>query len=178
VPDKNLVETVDFRTGKTTEFLMRPPWIAEDEAVATPADRAFHVSIGDGLEWGVYKPGFQYPRRLAADKRGTAVWVPNYWGRNLARIDINSKQVTYYKLPINTHPYFAKVDKNHVVWMNSESDDRVMSFDPRSQEWALYRLPINGCESRNLTIDDRTGDVWVACFRASKIIRLQFRETQ
>lgn len=171
----NLVETTNFETGKTTEIRMRPPWIAEDEAVATPADRAFHVSV-QGVDWGTYKPGFQYPRRLSADKNGTAIWVPDYFGRNLARIDIKSKQVTYYKLPVDVHPYFVDVGKNHVVWIGSESDDRLLSFDPDLQQWTVYRLPINGCESRNINVDKNTGDVWVGCYRASKIFRFQFRD--
>jgi streptogramin lyase/mono/diheme cytochrome c family protein len=172
----NLVETVNVQTGKTTEILMRPPWIADEQAIATPADRAFQVTVG-GVTWGTYKPGFQFPRRIGADKNGTAIWVPNYFGRNLARIDIESKQVTYYKLPVDVHPYFVDVDKNHVVWIGSESDDRLLSFDPGLQQWTVYRLPINGCESRNINVDQRTGDVWVACYRASKIFRFQFRNT-
>lgn len=174
VPHLNLVETANARTGKTTEILMHPPWIAEEQAIATPADRAFHVSV-EGVGWGTYKPGFQYPRRLGADKNSTAIWVPNYFGRNLAKIDIESKQVTYYKLPVDLHPYFVDVDKNHVVWISSQSDDRLLSFDPGTQQWTVYRLPINGCESRGMNVDKRTGDVWVACYRASKIFRFQFR---
>jgi streptogramin lyase len=177
VPHLNLVETVNAQTGKTTEIRMHPPWIAEEQALATPADRSFQVTVG-GVTWGTYKPGFQYPRRLGADKNGTAVWVPDYFGRNLAKIDIESKQVTYYKLPVDLHPYFVDVAKNHVVWIGSESDDRVLSFDPSSQQWTVYRLPINGCESRNINVDQRTGDVWVGCYRASKIFRIQLRNTQ
>jgi virginiamycin B lyase len=175
VPHLNLVETANPQTGKITEIRMRPPWIAEEEAVATPADRAFHVSV-QGVGWGTYKPGFQYPRRIGADKNGTAIWVPDYFGRNLAKIDILSKQVTYYKLPVDVHPYFVDVGKNHVVWIGSESDDRLLSFDPGSQQWTVYRLPVNGCESRNINVDKRTGDVWVGCYRASKIFRFQFRD--
>ncbi len=174
VPDLDLVEMADVRTGKTREFKMRPPWAAEDESLATPEDRAFRVPIGGGRDWGVFKPGAQYPRRLGADKHGTSVWVPNYLGRNLARIDVATKQITYYRLPLNVHPYFAKVDKNHVVWMNSQSDDRVLSFDSKTKRWTIYRLPINGCESRNISVDDRHGDVWVPCYRASKVFRLHF----
>jgi streptogramin lyase len=175
VPTLNLVETVDAHTGKTTAIAIRPPWVAQEEALATPADRAFEVDIGGGETWGVYKPGFQYPRRLAADKSGTAIWVPNYFGRNLAKIDVRSKQVTYYRLPIDVHPYFVNVDSHHVVWINSESDDRVLSFEPQSEQWTVYRLPTNGCESRNINVDTRTDDVWLACYRASKIFRLRSR---
>jgi streptogramin lyase len=155
------VEMADPKTGEAHTFIMRPPW-ADEEAVARSGD-----------PWA--NPGKQFPRRLGADKNGTAVWVPNYYGRNLAKIDIKSKAVTYYKIPFGLHPYFVTVAKNHVVWMNLMSDDRVAAFDPQLDQWTLYRLPVNGCESRNITVDDRTGEVWVPCFRASKVFRLQFR---
>ena len=83
--------------------------------------------------------------------------------------------MTYYRLPIDVHPYFVQVDRNHVVWINSESDDRVLSFDPATQHWDIYRLPINGCESRNINVDQKRGDVWLACYRAAKIFRIRPR---
>lgn len=33
----------------------------------------------------------------------------------------------------------------------------------------------DGCETRNIAVDDRRGDIWVPCFKASKVARLQFR---
>lgn len=81
-------------------------------------------------------------------------------------------QVTYYRLPIDLHPYFVNVDNQHVVWITSESDDRLLSFNPQSQQWTVYRLPTNGCESRNINVDRRTRDSSLPCYRTSKIFRL------
>jgi streptogramin lyase/mono/diheme cytochrome c family protein len=174
-PLQDRVQMADAKTGRVTEFVMRPPWAdAEESAATTEADRALLVQYLGGMQWHGIKAGVQYPRRLGADKRGTAIWIPNWWGKNLARIDTRTKEVTYHKPPIDVQPYFAAVDRNHVVWINLTNDDHVASFEPSSQQWTFYRLPINGCESRHISVDDRTGSVWVPCYRASKVLRLQF----
>ena len=166
----------DPRTGESTEFIMRPPWMADRENVMTPEDRAFYESVG-ALHWGGINsvPGAQAPRRLGADRNGDTVWVPNYLGMNLAKINIRTHETTYYPLPINGNPYFVVVDKNHNVWANLLSDDRVAKFNPQTEEWTIYQLPSIGCESRNIAVDDIRGDIWVPCYRTSRVARLQFR---
>jgi streptogramin lyase len=164
------------RTGESTEFVMRPPWMADRENVMTPDDRRFYESVG-ALNWGGINsvPGAQAPRRLGADRNGDTVWVPNYLGMNLARINIRTHEVTYYRLPINGNPYFVVVDKHHNVWANLLSDDRVVKLDPATEEWTIYQLPSIGCETRNIAIDDIRGDIWVPCAATSRVARLQFR---
>ena len=166
----------DPRTGESTEFIMRPPWMADRENVMTPADRNFYESVG-ALNWGGINsvPGAQAPRRLGADRNGDTVWVPNYLGMNLAKINIRTHETTYYPLPINGNPYFVVVDKNHQVWTNLLSDDRVVKLDPATEEWTIYQLPSIGCETRNIAVDDIRGDIWVPCARTSRVARLQFR---
>ena len=166
----------DPRTGESTEFIMRPPWMADRENVMTPADRTFYESVG-ALNWGGINsvPGAQAPRRLGADRNGDTVWVPNYLGMNLAKINIRTHETTYYPLPINGNPYFVVVDKNHQVWTNLLSDDRVVKLDPATEEWTIYQLPSIGCETRNIAVDDIRGDIWVPCARTSRVARLQFR---
>ncbi len=166
----------DPRTGERTEFIMRPPWMADRESLMTPDDQAFYESVG-ALLWGGINsvPGAQAPRRLGADRRGDTVWVPNYLGMNLARIDIRTHEVTYHALPINGNPYFAVVDKDHNVWANLLSDDRVVKLDPATGACTIYQLPSLGCETRNIAVDDIRGDIWVPCARTSRVARLQFR---
>ncbi len=166
----------DPRTGESTEFIMRPPWMADRENVMTPDDRRFYESVG-ALSWGGINsvPGAQAPRRLGADRNGDTVWVPNYLGMNLARINIRTHETTYYPLPINGNPYFVVVDKDHNVWANLLSDDRVVKLNPATEEWTIYQLPSIGCETRNIAVDDLRGDVWVPCARTSRVARLQFR---
>ena len=172
----DIVNKADVKTGKTYEFRMRPPSSSDREPLTTPAEREFYESIG-ALSWGHVNtvPGVQGPRRMGADRNGTAVWVPLYYGMAVAKIDIKTHKVTHYPLPISAHPYFLVVDKNHMVWTNLMSDDRVAKFDPKMERWTFYKLPAIGCGMRHISVDDLRGDVWVPCSRGGKAVRLQFR---
>jgi len=117
-------------------------------------------------------PYGQQPRRLGADKRGDVVWVPNNAASNLAKINIHTLDTKYY--PVEGNPYFVTVDKESNVWTNLFIDAKVGRFNPRTEQWTYYTLP-SRCESRNISVDDIRGDVWVPCANTSRVIRLQFR---
>jgi streptogramin lyase len=171
----DILTMVDIKTGKSHEVPLNPPGAAERAELATPADREFYEEVG-ALKWSHINtvPGAIGPRRLGADKNGNSVWVPLFHSAAIANVDIKSRKATYYPLPFDSTPYFLVVDKNHVVWTNLLTDDRVARFDPKTEAWTFYRLPTHGCETRNIAVDDVRGDVWVPCIKASKIVRLQF----
>ena len=165
----------DPRTGRTAEVVMRPPWVDVND-LTTAADRAWYASMGV-MTWGNINtvPQGQQPRRLGADKRGNAVWVPNNVGNNVARIDIHSLDVKYYR--VEGSPYFVTVDRDSNVWTNLFSDAKVARLNPRTDQWTYYTLP-SRCESRNLSVDDIRGDVWVPCANTSRVIRMQARTAE
>jgi virginiamycin B lyase len=170
----DMVVHADVATGQTFEFPMRPP--DRMEVVLTPEDREFYHNIGGDRYSGTFaRPGAQAPRRLSSDKNGTSVWVANWWGNNLAKIDTKTKKVTYHKLPINANPYNTVVDKNHAVWTNLMSDDAVAKFDPKTEQWTIYKLPSVGTELRHIGFDDQRGEVWVPYRESDRAARLQFR---
>jgi streptogramin lyase len=169
----DLVVHADLAAGKTFEFPMQPP--DRTEVTLTPEDREFYHNIGGDRFSGTFaRPGSQAPRRLSTDKRGTSVWVANWWGGNLARIDTKTKKVSYHRLPYG-NPYNTVVDRNHVVWTNLTSDDAVGRFDPATGQWTIYKLPSIGAELRHIAVDDLRGDVWVPYREADRAARLQFR---
>jgi streptogramin lyase len=172
----DILTMVDVKTGKSHEVPLDPPGASDRAELATPADREFYEEIG-ALKWSHINtvPGAIGPRRLGADKNSNTVWVPLFHASAVAKIDIKTRKATYYPLPINAHPYFLVVDKNHTVWTNSMVDDIVAKFEPKTEQWTFFRLPTHGCETRNLAVDDLRGDVWVPCIKASKTVRLQFR---
>ena len=166
-------------TGRSHEVIMRPPWANDEEDVLTAADKAYYESVG-ALTWGKINmiPGAQAPRRMAADKRGEWVWAANYLGNNLARVNIRTLETTYYRVPVEGHPYMVAVDKDHNAWTNLHSDDRILKLNPKTGGWTVYRLPGNGCETRHISIDHLRNEVWVPCHRTSKVVRLQFRSPE
>lgn len=165
----------DVASGKTYEFPMRPP--EQMEVPLTPADREFYHNIGGDRFSGTFaRPGSQAPRRLSSDRNGSHVWVANWWGQNLAKIDFKTKKVVgYYKVPGEGHPYNTVVDKNHNVWSNLTLDDAVAKFDPKTEAWTIFKLPSIGAELRHIAMDDARGDVWLPYREADRAARLQFR---
>jgi streptogramin lyase len=174
------VATRNMKTGKVTEFDMRDPDYDARKALATPADLAFYDSIGGGT-WATNSasplPYMNMPRRLSADKHGDTVWVPNWAQSNIAEINIHTHEVTYHRLPIQTHPYKTIVDPQHNVWTDSGLADAVFRFTPSTRQWTMFPLPSHGCGSRHISFDDYKGELWLPCDQSNKVIRFQFRTT-
>jgi len=174
---RDLVGHADTKTGKTYEIPMEPPDTKGPESFMTPADREFYHNNG-ALKFmnTAYVPGQQAPRRMGADKNGNVIWVGNWWGGNLAKIDIKTMKATYYQLPFKgMNPYSAVVNKDHMVYTNVSSDDSVAKLDPKTTQWTIYSLPSRGTEVRHIALDERNGDIWVPYANTSRIARLQFR---
>ena len=175
---RDVVGHADVETGKTYEIPMRPPGAVKPESFMTDADKEFYYNHG-ALRFMCcvpWMPGGQAPRRMGADKNGDVIWVSNWWGGNLAEIDIHTREVTYHPLPHKgMHPYSAVVDSDHNVYTNVSSDDSVAKFDPSTREWTVYPLPSRGTEVRHIAVDGRNGDVWVPYATTNRVARLQFR---
>ena len=85
----------DIATGKSLEIRM-PPWTEKMEVVTDEECKLYALS-GSTMNSAV--PWAQGPARLAGDRTGDAVWVANFWGENLARIDIRTLKVTQVSGP-------------------------------------------------------------------------------
>jgi streptogramin lyase len=121
---------------------------------------------------------FKGPRRLWADKTGDNVWVAEFWGGQIAKIDIHTRKVTEYKVPSRySHPYAIVVDKNHMVWICLKSSDRVAKFDPFTEKFTEYPIPSLGTDVRRLDVDNSTNPptLWIPYTSINKIARMEFR---
>ena len=116
---------------------------------------------------------------VGGGSHGTGIiWSADFFGNDVMpaiRI-FRTMKVTYYDSPVPyANVYDVEVDNNHMVWASLRNADRVGRLDPTTGKWTVYNLPTLGVEARNIAVDQKTGDVWLASFRASKAIRLQFR---
>ena len=166
----------DIKSGKSLEIALekRPGW---DENVS-PSDREIYKSAG--ADWNAAPPWSQGPRRLGADKKANTVWVADWWGDNLAKIDIRTNKVlAYYKYPGTGYAgvYSTVIDKHGMVWINLTNADRIAKFDPKTEKWTTYQLPSLGTETRFIAVDDRKDsvEVWTPYWRTNRLARLQFR---
>jgi virginiamycin B lyase len=173
--NQDIVGHADAETGEVAEVRMNPPWPNGLNQYLTPADLEFYNILGVGTFYGTSaRPGGQFPRRMSSDRRG-AVWVANWWGNNIAKIDITTLKPTYYKLPFPSHAYATVVDKNGMVWTNLSSDDAVARFNPKTEQWTVFKLPSLGAELRYISVDEAGPDVWVVYREASKVTRIHPR---
>ena len=120
----------------------------------------------------------QRPRRPAADVRGADVWVPNFSGNNLMRINIETMKTTFHPVPrVGMNPYMAAVDASHNVWVSFLGGDEVGKFDPTTETWTLYSWPSRGTALRHLGLVDHNGVVQVigAYFNAARVGRMVMR---
>jgi streptogramin lyase len=166
----------DVKSGKSFEVKI-PPRTALAEKEITEDDRKLldlsGVFMSDFSGWWS-----QGPRRLGADKQSDVVWVGDYWGNNLAKIDIHTLKPTLYPYPERyAAPYDAVVDSHHNVWMNLFNGDAVVKFDPSSETWTKYPLPTRGIEMRHMAIAEHDGAVEavVSEFRVGKVAVMRFR---
>ena len=169
----------NVKTGTATEIALAPR--ADMLELVTDADRAFYKSFGQasGASSNIGFPWAQAPRRLGGDQKGRTMWVCDFWGQNLAEVDIHTHQVTYHPVPLPyAGPYDVEVDNDHVAWVTLRNSDRVGKFDPKTKTWTIFLLPTLGTEARHITVDRARGEVWLPYSRTSKAARLQFRTAE
>ena len=168
----------DMKTGEVREIDIHDPGYDARKKLATAADLDFYDSIGSET-WGSSSadpaPYADAPRRLAADKNGSTVWVPLWAASYLAEINIHTLKVTYHQLPIHGHPYKTTVDKQHNAWASVPLGDSMVKFNSATQQWTEYMLPSHGCGSRHISFDDLRNEAWLPCDQSSKVGRFQFR---
>lgn len=138
---------------------------ASDQAheIKLPAQPpAEYVQPGDFAEGEeIPQPGIggkQSPRRPIADHATTAVWIPNFYGNTLLRIDTKTKALKYYKVPYPAmNPYEAAVDSKHQVWVTFQNSDEMGRFDPNTGNWTMFSWPSKGMAQRQNHMLERDG---------------------
>jgi virginiamycin B lyase len=140
----------DVATGKSFEIKLPPQ---------PPAEYVKPGDFAEGEE--IPQPGIggkQSPRRPSADLNGTAVWIPNFYGNTLLRIDTKTKELKYYPVPYAAmNPYEAMIDSKHQVWVTFQNSDEMGRFDPNTEKWTMYSWPTRGMQQRQNHITERDG---------------------
>src|SRR6266704_3234702 len=140
----DIVGHSDIETGKSMEVKL-PPVPGQMERFTPEQRRMFAMT---GSDFNTAAPWTEGPRRMGADKTGDYVWVCDWWGGNLAKIDIRTQKVTIVPLPRPDalQPYQAAVDSHHNVWTNIMGGDEVMKYDVKTSQWTEYPVPTLGAE--------------------------------
>jgi streptogramin lyase len=174
----DMVAKTDLETGKVTEIKI-PPVPGIREMFSSEEAKAYDAG---GSTWNSATPWAEGPRRMGADKQGHVVWVCDWWGGSLAKIDTQTLKVTMIPLPRPDvqQPYQAAVDKEHNVWINLMNSDEVIKFDPKSSKWTEYPLPTLGAEARYISLLERDGkmEIILPYSRARRVARMTVRSKE
>ena len=167
----DVVNVSDLNAGKAIPIEIPP--VAQHTGPLTPEERKLFGDFAQ-LDFNTPFPWGQGPRRMGADKNGDVVWVCNFFGGSLARIDTRTRRVTLVPIPDSEaqYPYHAAVDRDHNVWVNMMNSDQVMKYDPKTGTFTFFDLPTLGAEMRYLSLLEREdGRVQVVLpeFRPMKI---------
>jgi streptogramin lyase len=157
----------DVATGKATEIK-----IPDAKTYRMSAeDRTFYETVSD-LGFNAPLPWSQGPRRMGTDKSADVLWVGNSWGASFAKINTRTLETTIIPLPDPTmQAYHIAVDSKHNVWGNLWTSDRIVKFDPSTNAWTIFDLPVRGTEIRHISLLER-GDqlsVVMPVYRSSQM---------
>jgi streptogramin lyase len=134
-------------------------------------DRTFYETVSD-LGFNAPLPWSQGPRRMGTDKSADVLWVGNSWGASFAKINTRTLETTIIPLPDPTmQAYHIAVDSKHNVWGNLWTSDRIVKFDPSTNAWTIFDLPVRGTEIRHISLLER-GDqlsVVMPVYRSSQM---------
>jgi virginiamycin B lyase len=157
---------------QTKEFVAYdiPHWV---ETKQNPGAYGIDVA-GDGRVWFVEReankigrldpstgkidefktPGVDVPRRMGTDWDGN-LWVGFHETGKLVKIDQKTGQMTYYEPPTpNSGTYLAVPDaRRHVIWVTEQTADKIARFDPKTETWTEFALPIVESDARRIELD-------------------------
>jgi streptogramin lyase len=174
----DLVAKTDLETGKVSEIKIPP--VPGIKPMFSPDEMKMYEAAGS--TWNMATPWAEGPRRMGADKQGHVVWVCDWWGGSLAKIDTRSLEVTVIPLPRpeSQEPYQAAVDKDHNVWVNLMNSDEVIKFDPKTSKWTEYPFPTLGAETRYISLLEHDGktEIILPYSRARRVARMTLRSKE
>jgi virginiamycin B lyase len=99
-------------------------------------------------------PGTDVPRRMGADWDGN-IWVGFHETGKLVKIDQNTGKMTFYEPPTaGSGTYLAVPDARHkVIWVTEQTADKIARFDPKTETWTEFSLPIVESDARRIELD-------------------------
>ena len=157
-----LLAKLDRASGRITEYPIgdQPYALSIDKSGAIwvtrrSADRMarFDPKTGQVTELSFVK-GSQ-PRRTVVAPDGM-LWVTLFGNGRLAKIDpVTRRLVAEYGLPggPNSGPYAVNADAAGRIWVSETQTDKVVMFDPRSDETRVFKLPSRDSGVRKAAID-------------------------
>lgn len=99
-------------------------------------------------------PGVDVPRRMGADWEGN-LWIGFHETGKLVKVDQKTGQMTFFQPPTeNNGAYHVVSDPKHkVIWVTLQTADKIARFNPRTETWTEFSLPIVESDARRIELD-------------------------
>ncbi len=110
------------------------------------------------VEW---KPPVHGPRRLHVAPDGI-VWVPGWASGDIASFNEETEEWKVYDLPHgpNSLPYALNINPvTGEVWICGTGTDSMLRFDPKTETFVEYRMPMMVTYTREIEFDE-AGNAW------------------
>jgi virginiamycin B lyase len=99
-------------------------------------------------------PGVDVPRRMGTDWNGD-LWVGFHETGKLVKVDHKTGHMTFFEPPTKgSGAYIARPDaRTKVIWLTEQTADKIARFDPATETWTEFSLPIIESDARRIELD-------------------------
>jgi len=99
-------------------------------------------------------PGKDIPRRMGTDWEGN-LWVGFHETGKLVKVDQKTGKFTFYEPPTKgSGAYIARPDpRTKMIWLTEQTADKIARFDPKTETWTEFSLPIAESDARRIELD-------------------------
>jgi len=99
-------------------------------------------------------PGIDVPRRMGTDWEGN-LWVGFHETGKLVKIDQKTAKMTFYEPPTKgSGTYIPRPDaRTKMIWVTEQTADKIARFDPKTETWTEFSLPIAESDARRIELD-------------------------
>ncbi len=103
-----------------------------------------------------------------------SVWVAQLYDHTIVRIDAQTLEMKTYPTP-HKGPRRPRFDEHGILWIPAFDDGVLMRFDPRSENFKNYKLPLLASNEYEvpyaLNTHPETGEVWITANATDRILR-------
>ena len=98
--------------------------------------------------------GVDVPRRMGTDWNGD-IWVGFHETSKLVKVDHKTGKMTQFEPPTkNSGVYLAVPDaRTKMIWVTEQTADKIARFDPATEKWTEFSLPIIESDARRIELD-------------------------
>jgi streptogramin lyase len=91
---------------------------------------------------------------MGADWEGN-LWVGFHETGKLVKVDQKTGKMTFYDPPTkNSGMYLPVPDaRRKVIWVTEQTADKIARFDPKTETWTEFSLPIAESDARRIELD-------------------------